>query len=186
MSKSRFAIDGSVFTVEVESPPTSDGALRTVNVRVTEQAPEGDVVCFDLEGVHVIRRGPGVEIVGADHRIAGAVAMGRGGEGEVCIDGERYLLRDADLLDEQGDADDTQSGPNVTAPMPGRVVKINVEPGAWVDKGHPLLVVESMKMETDIVAGIAGTVSAVQVAVGDNINPGDPLVEIESEIETAE
>ncbi|HHI69148.1 MAG TPA: biotin/lipoyl-binding protein, partial [Planctomycetes bacterium] len=71
------------------------------------------------------------------------------------------------------------AGPEVQAPMPGRVVKVLVEAGTKVEKGAPLLVVESMKMETEITAGIGGVVEEVRVAPGDNVNPGDTLVRIQ-------
>jgi acetyl/propionyl-CoA carboxylase alpha subunit len=58
----------------------------------------------------------------------------------------------------------------LTAPMPGKVVKVLVEPGQDVAAGTPLLVLEAMKMEHTVRASDAGTVRAVHVAVGDQVD----------------
>ena len=58
----------------------------------------------------------------------------------------------------------------LTAPMPGKVVKVLVEPGQEVAAGTALLVLEAMKMEHTVRASDAGTVRAVHVAVGDQVD----------------
>jgi 3-methylcrotonyl-CoA carboxylase alpha subunit len=65
------------------------------------------------------------------------------------------------------------------APMPGKVIKVNVAVGQQVAKGDEVLVVEAMKMENGLRAPRAGTVKAVSVKVGDMVAPGVSLVEIE-------
>ena len=69
---------------------------------------------------------------------------------------------------------------DVTTPMPGRVVKIFVNPGDQISVGDPLLVVEAMKMENRVQAPIAGTVSAIHVKEGDEVNPDETLIQLES------
>ena len=68
---------------------------------------------------------------------------------------------------------------DVATPMPGRVVKIFVSVQAKVAVGDPLLIVEAMKMENRIQAPIAGTVSAVYVKEGDEVNPDETLIQLE-------
>jgi biotin carboxyl carrier protein len=63
--------------------------------------------------------------------------------------------------------------------MPGLVRAVAVAVGDVVALGQRLLVLEAMKMENDIQAGQAGTVTAVHVAAGDTVQTGRPLVEIE-------
>ncbi|HFD79428.1 MAG TPA: oxaloacetate decarboxylase subunit alpha [Gammaproteobacteria bacterium] len=71
------------------------------------------------------------------------------------------------------------SGPgDVSTSMPGTVVDVLVEPGERVEAGDPVLVTEAMKMETEIQAPLAGTVSAIHVARGDSVNPDETLIEI--------
>ncbi len=57
----------------------------------------------------------------------------------------------------------------LTAPMPGRVVKVLVAEGQAVDAHAPLIVLEAMKMEHTVRAPVAGVVGAVHVAVGDQV-----------------
>ncbi len=65
----------------------------------------------------------------------------------------------------------------LTAPISGTVVKILVAEGASVKAGDTVLVLEAMKMETEITAPADGTVARIDVAVGDAVQGGQPLVE---------
>ena len=67
---------------------------------------------------------------------------------------------------------------DVATSMPGTVIDILVEVGSSVQAGDPVLVTEAMKMETEIQAPIAGTVTAIHVAKGDTVNPDETLIEI--------
>lgn len=69
---------------------------------------------------------------------------------------------------------------HVTTSMPGTIVDVLVKVGDTVEAGTPVLITEAMKMETEIQAPIAGTVTAVNVAKGDAVNPDETLVEIGS------
>ncbi len=67
---------------------------------------------------------------------------------------------------------------HVTTSMPGNIVDVLVKEGDTVTAGQPVLVTEAMKMETEIQAPIAGTVTAVFVIKGDVVNPDEVLLEI--------
>jgi methylmalonyl-CoA carboxyltransferase small subunit len=69
------------------------------------------------------------------------------------------------------------SANTLTAPMAGTVVTVLVEAGAEVLAGDTLLVLEAMKMETEVTAPKDGTVKAVDVAVGDAVQGGQALIE---------
>jgi biotin carboxyl carrier protein len=76
-----------------------------------------------------------------------------------------------------GDA--TDSGPvTIVAPMPGRVVKVLVTPGAAVVARQGLVVVEAMKMENELRAPRAGTVTEVRVREGAAVDAKAVLVVI--------
>lgn len=60
----------------------------------------------------------------------------------------------------------------VTAPMPGKVLSINANPGQSVKKGDTILVFEAMKMENSVVAPEDGTVASVAFCVGDSFEAG--------------
>mgnify|MGYP003138451646 FL=1 len=67
---------------------------------------------------------------------------------------------------------------HVTAPLPGNVVEVLVKEGDKVEAGQALLVMEAMKMETELLANIAGTVKALHVKKADRVTPGETLIEI--------
>jgi biotin carboxyl carrier protein len=67
----------------------------------------------------------------------------------------------------------------ITAPMPGRVVKVNVGPGDVVAVGDPLLGIEAMKMENELSSPSAGRVAKVNVQVGATVEADQELVVIE-------
>ena len=63
----------------------------------------------------------------------------------------------------------------VTSPMPGTILRINANVGDKVTKGQPIVVLEAMKMENDIVAPEDGTVSSINVTSGQSVNSGDVI-----------
>lgn len=67
----------------------------------------------------------------------------------------------------------------VRAPMPGLVLRVNVQAGQSVKKGEGLLVLEAMKMENEIKAPIDGTIAAVHVAAGEAVGKNTMLIEFE-------
>ena len=69
----------------------------------------------------------------------------------------------------------------VRAAMNGRVVAVLVKPGEKVAVGQPVMTLEAMKMEHVHTAGIAGTISAIDVVEGEQVTTGKIVVEIELE-----
>ncbi len=71
---------------------------------------------------------------------------------------------------EEGRSD---GGPQrITAPMPGRIVRVLVEPGAAVQARQPILVIEAMKMENELRAPAAGTVVELHAHEGQLVDAG--------------
>ena len=69
---------------------------------------------------------------------------------------------------------------DVAPPMPGRVVKVLVAIDAdRVKAGDPLLIIEAMKMESQVPAPIDGTVTAILVAEGDNVKTDETVIQLE-------
>ena len=67
----------------------------------------------------------------------------------------------------------------VHCPMAGKVFKCLVKPGDPVTLNQVVIVLDAMKMETPVVASVAGTVKTVLVKEGDSVDEGDCLLQIE-------
>ncbi len=65
------------------------------------------------------------------------------------------------------------------APMPGKVVRVQIEVGATVEKGTGVVVVEAMKMQNEMKSPRAGVVVSINVKPGDTVNAGDVLAVVE-------
>lgn len=80
-----------------------------------------------------------------------------------------------------GDSDgDTNQG-GLNAPMPGKIISIEVNPGTKVKSGDNLLIMEAMKMEHTIHAPFNGTIEEVFFNIGDQVQDGDELISIKPE-----
>ncbi len=64
----------------------------------------------------------------------------------------------------------------VSAPMPGKIVKLVASVGQAVNAGDTLLILEAMKMQNEIAAPCAGTVKSFSVNAGDSVKPGQAMV----------
>ena len=71
------------------------------------------------------------------------------------------------------------SGADARAPMPGQIVEVFANEGDTVEVGDRLMILEAMKMQQPIVAGVAGTVKTVAVGSGDQVVGDQLLVEID-------
>lgn len=67
----------------------------------------------------------------------------------------------------------------VKAPMPGLVVAVDAASGAWVDQGHPVVIMEAMKMQMEIRAPTGGRVLAVRVQPGQEVPSHAVLVTLD-------
>ena len=120
---------------------------------------------------------PGVSIAGRDYhgKSTRTRAVRDGNDWHVLCDG---VYRRLSLKAELG-GDAAEAAGSLTAPMPGRIVKVMTKPGAKVGKGEALLILEAMKMEHTITAPKPGTVKAVHYAAGEQVLEGAELVTLE-------
>lgn len=68
---------------------------------------------------------------------------------------------------------------DISAEMVANVLQVLVEPGARVESGETVVLLESMKMEIPVLAEWSGTVTDVPVQPGDVVQEGEPLVRLE-------
>ncbi|MBN1198488.1 MAG: acetyl-CoA carboxylase biotin carboxylase subunit [Bacteroidales bacterium] len=103
----------------------------------------------------------------------------------ISMGGHIFLMKRLDFLPNELIAASAESlGADlfhVNAPMPGKVIKINVKPGDDVKKGTTLLILEAMKMENNIVAFRDARVSEVNVELNQLVEVHSPLVVFEEE-----
>jgi len=83
------------------------------------------------------------------------------------------------VAEEVKEAEEPVTGPTITAPMGGRIVQVNVKPGAQVKKGDVVLVYEAMKMENDVIAPADGKVKRIFVKPDEVVGTDALLVEFE-------
>jgi biotin carboxyl carrier protein len=103
------------------------------------------------------------------------------GGGRLLVNGKEVQLSLADPRNRRRNANaGNDSGRrDVKAAMPGKVIKVLVEPGQTVEAAAGLLILEAMKMQNEVRSPGPGTVAAVRVAVGDTVASGQVLVTLE-------
>jgi biotin carboxyl carrier protein len=124
------------------------------------------------EAVYSLRFEDGTQFAFIHHR--------HGTVHEISFSGSKATIEIIDPLslrrktreDDEGEAGD------VNAMMPGRIVRVLVEPGQVVHRGAGLLILEAMKMENEIQAPIDGTIGEIFVSAGDTVESGAALLHI--------
>ena len=157
--------EGDVIPVEVERH--GSGYV----VRIDGRELPVDVVKAG-EAVHSLRFEDGTQFAFVHQR--------HGTQHEISFSGAKATIEIIDPLslrrktreDEGGEAGD------VTALMPGRIVRLLVEPGQTVTRGTGLLILEAMKMENEIVSERGGKVTQINKQAGQAVDTGDVLVEL--------
>lgn len=79
--------------------------------------------------------------------------------------------------------DEAEAAPKskaVPSPLPGTILQVVAQAGQTVKRGDTIVVLESMKMENNIMAEKNGVIRAIHVEVGQNIMQGDPLFDLET------
>lgn len=178
---------------------TSSGdATATTRYRVSVGSRALDVVVVESERGLEVRIDQGASVAATVRRPRGdalysllvgghafsALVDGREGAYTVVLDGEAIdvlvqdertaRLESAALAGCQGLAESA-----ITAPMPGLVLAVNVEPGQQVAKGASLVVLQAMKMENDLTARGEATIKEVLVRAGQTVDQGQTLVTLE-------
>jgi biotin carboxyl carrier protein len=153
-------------------------SLEPAGVRYESESPD-HAELSDIEGspVRMVKIGTHV------YRVVAQKRQGRG-RYTLWVDGYRF---EAEALDERTrsirDLSAASAGPSgpapILAPMPGLIVRVNVQVGDKVEAGQGIVVMEAMKMENELRATAAGTVKSVEVSTGTAVEKGALLVALE-------
>jgi acetyl/propionyl-CoA carboxylase alpha subunit len=119
-----------------------------------------------------------IEVAG---RIWRAQVAREGDDTFVRLNGECHAVRWVDPLARLAHAGGGSLDDVAQAPMPGTVIVVQVNAGERVTRGQTLLVIESMKLETAIVAWRDGVVKTLHVSPGQTFDRAAPLVTLEAE-----
>jgi propionyl-CoA carboxylase alpha chain/3-methylcrotonyl-CoA carboxylase alpha subunit len=163
----RVEVDGEL--VEGEARPWSPGEWRWLvgeGGRLEEAAVlHEQVVVGERRALGFVRAGDGAVLFDEGAAISVREVAGRGASASGPF-GSGFAVSDGSLR----------------APMPGRIVAVQVEAGQAVAKGRPLVVLEAMKMEHALIAPFNGTVSELAVKVGDQVVEGAVLARVEASV----
>ncbi len=155
MSEKIISVGGEQVALEIER----DGAkMRASGHEVEVIAIRGNIAELQIDGRPVV-----VPFVVEGTRISFA------------FDGETYI---ADVTEKAARTRAKHRDHSMSAPMPGVVLKILTAPGQQVTKGTPLLILEAMKMEHQILATRDGTIAAIRCREGELVQPGADLIEM--------
>lgn len=162
--------DGRDRSVVVDGPlpdgrfrVTIDGAERVVDARALRPGTWSLVI----DGASYV--------VDLDRRRTGIAATIGASEAMLVVEDALHKR----LADAAGGGRGAQArGETIRAPIAGKVVKVLVAVGDQVAAGTPVLVLEAMKMENELVAERGGTVATIGKAAGQAVDTGDLLVEL--------
>ena len=104
-----------------------------------------------------------------------------GGDTHIWVGSLRFAaeVRDPRSLRSRAGAPEDHGPRKLTAPMPGKVIRILVTQGSAVEAGAGVLVVEAMKMQNEVKSPKKGTIQKILVSEGTAVNAGDVLAIVE-------
>lgn len=158
-------LDGQLYKIEASTAGELTIRVDGETYRTTLLKEDGQLkVTVDNRDFLIAFDGIWVSINGERHRVEvrnlrrGGAARVNAGEGKIT-----------------GTADDECM---ISPPMPGRIVSLKVKEGEAIRVGSPVLVLEAMKMQNEIVSPINGTVREIRVSEGDLVESGEVIVVI--------
>ncbi len=160
---------------------TIDGKVHKLNMRRKENGWQCQLDGREI-AVDAVLMQPNMLSIIVDGRVYEVQRESLAGENHVWVAGIRYKAEVSDprsLRGRKGGAAN-ESGPRkITAPMPGKVVRLLVSEKSEVEAGQGVMVVEAMKMQNEIKSPKKGIVQKLTAVVGAAVNAGDVLAVIE-------
>ena len=166
-TRQRFQVDGVNHAVQV------DESSDRITVRIDEGEPfEVDATTSGVPGLFSIIR---------DGKPAQAYVTREGKSLRVIVDGRVFILGPVGGAGRQRGAAGGLADPpgKVSAPLAGVVVDVRVKEGEAFEARQTLVVIEAMKMQNEVQAPMAGTVTRISAVLGARVEKGDFVVEYE-------
>lgn len=166
----QISINDNQYEVKPNPKQTTAGTIneKPYELDITGNAQEGYSVIIDGQSYDVF-------LESADYKTKKLQLVVNNHSFEISA-ADRFDL----LLHELGMADMLSSAVNeLKAPMPGLVLKVNVEEGSEVEEGQPLLVLEAMKMENVLKCDAPARIKSINCNKGDAVNKNEVLIEFE-------
>lgn len=160
----------------------------TIDGREVEVDLRGEMPLIDGEAVDArLSTIPGTEVrhllLGTQSHALLARPGPRRGEWRIGVNGSTFAVEALDdrarTIRELSGGAEAEAARVVAAPMPGLVVRVNVEVGQEVAAGQGVVVVEAMKMENELKSPVDGVVARVEVSPGATVDKGAVLIVLE-------
>ncbi|MBN4056864.1 hypothetical protein JYU19_00995 [bacterium AH-315-J21] len=157
--------------------------LRYQGTELTVTVKKSDgrfVVTVDGQEVIVTKKGDGYVVVNGSSAYQGDAAISKS-RAFVTLDSQliEFELAGADAVSSGSDGGQSGEKDKLRAPMPGKIVKILVKIGVAVTTKQALVVIESMKMENQLLSPSDGIVKAVHFKAGDQVDADAVIIELE-------
>lgn len=154
---------------------------RELTVTV-QKTTDSYTVNVDGEEVTLRRKGEGFVVLHGSRKYAGQAVANKSRAFVALASGlYEFEVAGADSVGSSGDSGHSAEKDKLRAPMPGKIVKILVEEGQTVTEKQPLAVIESMKMENQLLSPGAGVVKKICFSPGEQVDTDDVIVELEVE-----
>jgi len=169
---------------------TAGGFEHVLELRETANGEQANEMRYWLDGEETgqanwARLGPGLYsiLIGGrsyEARVSRTTNSARAQHYDVRVGVEHYQVTIRDPRARRSGSDsDRSAGPlQITAPMPGKIVKVMVREGEEVTAGQGLLVMEAMKMQNELRAPRAGCIERIHTTEGVGVETGSPLLQL--------
>lgn len=189
----RFTGSGRRFPAELQGWSSSAAYAQDVSFLLDGAAAHAQVAASGSHAWQITLAAAGAMIAMIDIRSAEAghlclehkgnvIRVAYAWDGEHCyflLDGAEHTARDTSYAVPERKASVSDHS-RISSPMNGRVADLKVQAGATIKAGQTVMVIEAMKMEHSVAASSEGVVLAVFAAIGDQVAPGQILMEIQA------
>ncbi len=158
------------------------GKMNSVHLEKTEEGYRAKVEDHVFE-IRIKRTERGVMMLSVNGENFKVFFGENGGEYSIAVRDEEYSIEKAKVDTSQAGSimGEKKEGNIVTAPMPGKVIKILCNEGDRVSAGQTLAIIEAMKMENNINAHKDAIIKKIMVKTGNQVNLSDAIIEFEKE-----